>query len=443
MSSLNAMFWGETSRAMTDTSEIERYFDRLFPLFRSITGEGVRETLEILSEIVPMSVHEVPSGTEVFDWTVPGEWVVHEAYLLDPEGNKVVDIRDHNLHLLNYSAPFEGTLSRQELEPHLYTNPDHPEAIPYVTSYYERNWGFCLAHNEKTQLPDGTYEVCIDTEFKDGVLNYGEAVMEGASDREILISTNVCHPSMANNELSGPLVSAFLYRALEERADLSYTYRFVYVPETIGALAFLDRRGEHLKKNLHSGFTLTCVGDEHPITYKKSPKENSVTDRAATYVLRNQSEDFVLQDFHPLGSDERQYCSPGFDLPVGCIMRSPPTEFEAYHTSLDNKELISFEVIGETIDVLERVITLLEQNDTYVNKNPHGEPFLSKYDLISGTGAQTDVPAVQEAALWLLNQSDGTRDLIDIASTSGVDVELLRTVAEQCEQAGLLEPVSS
>lgn len=424
-----------------EATEIGEYFDRLWPLLRSLTGDGVRETHGILSELVPLRSIEIPTGTQVFDWTVPSEWRVRDAYVIDPSGERILDVWKHNLHLLGYSAPFRGTITLAELEHHLHSDPSNPEAIPYRTSYYQERWGFCISHNERQRLRDGDYEVVIDTELFEGSMTLSEAVLEGSSEDEILISTYTCHPSMANNELSGPLVAAGLYRALSGMDGRRYTYRFYFGPETIGAIAYLSFRGEHLRQHLRAGFVLTCIGDDGPFTYKRSRQRSSLADRAATYVLSNDplGEGSTALDFFPTGSDERQYCSPGFDLPVGSITRTMYGRYPEYHTSLDDRDFVSFEAISESIELCTKVCIALEMNQTYRSLCVHGEPQLGRRGLYDTLGASTDQSQRIEALMWLLNLADGDHDLLSVAERSGQSLDSLSSLADRCVEAGLLE----
>lgn len=418
-------------------SEMESYFDRLWPLHRSITGGGLRETLKILSEIIPLEIQEVPTGLQVYDWTVPREWVVHEAYLEGPNGETILDVNDHNLHLLNYSNPFHGTVSKSELDDHLFSLPDKPKAIPYVTSYYDDRWGFCISHETRRNLPEGEYKVVIKTELTDGSMTLGEAVIEGETDEEILFSTYTCHPSMANNELSGPLVTAFLYRELARRGGLRFTYRFSFAPETIGCLAFLSKRGDMLINKLQAGYNLTCVGDPGHLTYKKSRRGEALCDKAALTGLLER-EHYEVREFSPLSSNERQFCSPGFNLPVGTLMRTPPGEFAEYHTSLDDRDFVSFEAMVDSVKFCEYLVDILESNRTFVNNKPFGEPKLDKYGLHETTGGQGENLERRRAIKWVLNLSDGNHDLIDISQRSGFRFNRIREAVELCRSAGLL-----
>lgn len=420
--------------------EIAHYFDRLWPILRSITGEGVRQTHDILGELVALKRHEIPTGTNVLDWIVPKEWVVREAYVVTPHGQRILDIESNNLHLLNYSVPFRGELSRAQLDEHLYSLPDQPGAIPYVTSYYAPRWGFCLPHSQRQALAEGTYQVVVDTAHSDGSLTLSEAVLPGESEQEVLLSTYTCHPSLANNELSGPLVTAFLYRRLAAWKRRRLTYRFVFLPETIGSIAYLQLRGEHLKRQLIAGYVLTCIGDDAPFTYKRSRQGDSVADRAALYTLKG-LENPKIHNFFPQGSDERQYCSPGFDLPVGSLMRSMYGTYPEYHTSYDDRSFVSFTALQESVSVYETMLRTLDNNRSYRNLEPFGEPNLGRRGLYSPRGAAFP-PEHVTAILWVLNYSDGKHDLLDIAERSGLDFTTLTGAAASCLEAGLLEVVT-
>ncbi len=423
--------------------ELEKYFDRLWPITRSLTGNGNRETLKILSEIVTdLQVNEIPSGSQCFDWTVPPEWNIREAWIKDSKGNKIVDMADNNLHIMGYSEPFKGKLSFAELRPHLYSLPDQPDVIPYLTSYYKRRWGFCLTHNQLLSLdPNETYEVFIDSTLdENGSMTIGEAIIKGKTDKEILLSTYICHPSMANNELSGPLVTSFIYKHLKEKeGDLKYTYRFLFVPETIGSICSLVTKGEHWKKNLEAGFVVTCAGDSGPFTYKRSRRGNALPDRAAELILKQTEEYFKIRDFFPTGSDERQYCSPGFNLPVGSLMRTMYAEYPEYHTSADNKEFISFEAMEKSVKKYLEILELIEKNEKYINQMPYGEPQLGKRGLYPTLGSQKQVRDRVNAMMWVLNLADGEHDLIDISLRSKVPVKELYPVINKLLEKGLLK----
>lgn len=417
--------------------QIEALFDRLWPLLRSLTGEGVRATHDILSEYLPLQRIEVPSGTRVFDWVVPKEWVVREAYVFAPDGRRLLDVAENNLRLVNYSIPHRGTLSRAAFDAHLHSRADMPDAIPYVTSYYEPRWGFCLSQTERAGLPDGDYEIVVDTELKDGALTISEAILPGLETDEVLISTYTCHPSLANNELSGPILAAMLYRRLAAWPERRLTYRFVFAPETIGAIAYLALRGDHLREHLVAGYVATCCGLDTHFTYKRSRRGNALADRAATHALKALGREHRVRDFAPTGSDERQYCSPGFDLPVGSLMRGVYGEYAEYHTSLDTKSLINFAALQGSVDVYEAICRTLDRNVTFENLLPFGEPQLGRRGLYPTLGA-ADQSGKVKAMMWLLNLSDGSHDLLSIAERSGLSIDQLWSAAAAAESAGIL-----
>ena len=421
-------------------SEIEYYFDKLWKIHRSLTGDGNRESVKILTDLIDLKTDEVPSGTECFDWTVPPEWNVKEAWIKDKKGNKIIDFSENNLHLLGYSSPIDKKISLKELKEHIYTLPDQPDLIPYLTSYYKRRWGFCMSHNQFLKLKDEDYEVFIDSTLDDnGSMTIADAILEGSSGREILFSTYLCHPSMANNELSGPLVAAFLYRELKKLPNRYYTYRFVFLPETIGSIYYLSRYGEHLKSKMDAGFVLTCVGDSGPFTYKRSRRGDSLADRCAETVLKQTEKEFVIEDFFPSGSDERQYCSPGWNLPVGSLMRTRYGEYPEYHTSADNKDFISFASMEQSVFKYLEIITLLENNFRYKNRLPYCEPQLSKRGLYPTLGSQKEQSDFVEIMMWLLNLSDGTHDLIEISERCRIPIRKLIPVALRLVKAGILK----
>jgi len=416
---------------------IENYFDRLWPIPRSITGPGYEKSLEILSEVVPFERIEFCTGDKVLDWTIPNEWHPRKAYIIDPNGEKIADFSKNNLHLVGYSTPYKGILPLSELKKKINTLPDQPTAIPYITSYYSKAWGFCMSFEEYNELPEGDYEVLIDTELKKGKLTVGEAVLEGSSNKEILISSYLCHPSMANNELSGPLVLSFLYEAIASLNFRKYTYRFVIVPETIGSIAYLSIRGNDLKKNLLAGYQITCIGDNGQLTYKKSRDGNTLADRSAMQVMHEINNKNIIPFNPAFGSDERQYCSPGFNLPVGSLMRTMYTKYPEYHTSLDNKDLMDFKGMEETVGILASIIENIEVNSVWRNKYPYGEPQLGKRNLFRSLSDKTR-DEDEMAMWWLLNYSDGSNDLLSIANLSGHSMETLARVAAKLNEAGIL-----
>jgi len=422
-------------------NKIEKYFDRLWPITRSLTGDGNRESLKILSELIDLEITEVPSGTQCFDWNVPPEWNIKEAWIKDSKGNIIVDFSDNNLHILGYSEPFKGKLSFEELKSHLYTLPDHPDLIPYLTSYYKKRWGFCLTHNQFKKLDQNeNYEVFIDSTLdENGSMTIGEAIIKGNSDQEILFSTYICHPSLASNELSGPLVSAFIYSQLKEQKELKYTYRFIFVPETIGSIYSLSVKGEHWKKHLKAGFVITCIGDFGKFTYKRSRIGNSLPDRVVETILNQTETEFNIVDFFPSGSDERQYCSPGFNLPVGSLMRTMYGKYPEYHTSADNKNYISFEAMEKSVYKYIDVIELIEKNERYINKLPYCEPQLGKRGLYPTLGSQKSTEDIVKAIMWIINLCDGENDLITISEKSKIPVKDLFPVVDNLIENGILE----
>jgi aminopeptidase-like protein len=421
------------------TQDLESYFDRLWPICRSITGNGLRQSLDILNEIIPLEKHEIPSGTNVFDWTIPKEWNIRDAYIICPDGNRIAQFTVNNLHVVNYSIPIHQKLSWEELEPHLHHIPEMPEAIPYMTTYYKENWGFCITHNEWKKLPrEGTFEVFIDSKLEPGNLTWAECVLPGETDREVLFSTYVCHPSMANNELSGPLAQAFLYRKLAGLSKRKYTYRFLFAPETIGVIAFLAKRGELLKQKLDAGYVLTCCGDAGSFTYKRSKHRHSLADRAAEHVLKYHGEKHSVIEFAVGGSDERQYCSPGFNLPVGSLMRTPYQRYKEYHTSLDNKSFISFDALAETVEAYFKICNVLESNEHYVNVVSRCEPQLGKRGLYPSSVDPLFNREETHRLLHFLSFADGQRDLIGIAEWRNESALLYESIIEKCKKADLI-----
>jgi len=420
---------------------LEHYFDRLWPIARSLTGNGNRETLKILSELINLEIAEVPSGTLCYDWNVPAEWNIHEAWIKDSKGNKIVDFKDNNLHILGYSEPFNGKLNFEELKTHLYTLPEQPDLVPYLTSYYKLRWGFCLSHNKLLTLDkEDIYEVCIDSSLdENGSMTIGEAVIEGESEKEILFSTYICHPSMASNELSGPLVSAFIYNELKKNRNLRYTYRFLFVPETIGSIYSLSVKGEYWKKYLQAGFVITCIGDNGKYTYKKSRRGNTLPDKAVELVLKQTENEYNILDFFPSGSDERQYCSPGFNLPVGSLMRTMYGKYPYYHTSGDNKDFVSFEAMENSVNKYLEIIEVIEKNENYLNTMPFCEPQLGKRGLYPTLGSQKGTKEFVKGMMWILNLADGGNDLISISEKSKIPIKQLIPIIDKLIDNGILK----
>ena len=410
--------------------------EQLYPICRSITGNGMRESLRLLQQAVALETVEVPTGTKVFDWTVPNEWNIRDAYIKDSDGVRRVDFQRHTLHVLNYSEPVRATMTLAELRPHLFTLPEAPDLIPYRTSYYRRAWGFCLSQRQLDAMADGEYEVCIDSTLAPGSLTYGEYRIQGDTDDEVLISTHACHPSLCNDNLSGMTVACELARALA-RLSLRYSYRFVWIPGTIGAITWLAGHEDVLQRIRH-GLVLSCLGDAGPFTYKRSRRGTAEIDRAAAHVLRAGG-DGQVRDFVPYGYDERQYCSPGINLPVGCFMRTPHGEYPQYHTSADDLSLVTPDALGESVRRLLEVVQVLEENGTFVNLEPKGEPQLGRRGLYGQVGGRTDPGASEMALLWVLNYSDGACDLLDIAGRSGLAFGEVSAAARALGSAGLLE----
>jgi len=412
----------------------------LFPLCRSITGNGVRQTLRRLQQEIPLTIHEVRSGTPVLDWTVPDEWNVRGAYIANSRGERVVDFERGNLHLVSYSRPVHTTLSLAELKPHLHTLPDQPQLIPYRTTYYEDNWGFCLAQAQLEALPEDNYEVRVDTSLQPGSLTYGELRIQGATDDEILISAHCCHPSLANDNLSGIAVAVALAQFLS-RVHNRYSYRFIFAPATIGAITWLARNQDIVPRIRH-GIVLSCVGDEGMSTYKRSRHGSATVDRAVEHVLRHSNESYRVLPFEPYGYDERQYCSPGFNLPVGCLMRTPNSRFPEYHTSADHVDFVKPHALQDTLGKLHRVIELIERDRSYVNLFPYGEPQLGRRGLYEGSRGVPHLHGYELALLWVLNLSDGSKSLLDIAEQADLPFSVILRAAERLEAARLLAPAA-
>jgi len=386
----------------------------LFGICRSITGEGVRETLRYINKIVPLNILEVPSGTEVFDWKVPDEWNIKDAWVKDSKGNKVIDFKKSNLHIVSYSIPFEGEVTLDELKKHLHTLPDNPEAIPYVASYYQKEWGFCLAYDDYKNLEDSKYYVKIDSTLEQGSMTYGELIIEGKTDKEILLSTYICHPSMANNELSGPAVTTFLAKHILEQADKPfYTYRILFLPETIGSILYLSMHCEEMIKNTMAGYLLTCLGDSGNLSYLQTRCENQLVDRVTMHVLANGLNEYKLYDYLDRGSDERQYNYPSINLPVGSLMRSKYREYPEYHTSKDNLNFVTPEALHDSLMTYQKCIDALEHNHLYM-VTTFCEPHMSKYNLYPDRGAQMPSELIFKR-MNILNYCDGEHDLLSIA----------------------------
>jgi aminopeptidase-like protein len=417
-------------------SEIYGLIEELFPICRSITGHGVRESLRRLQRLIPIAISEVPSGTAVFDWTIPNEWNIRDAWIKDAAGNKVVDFRQSNLHVVSYSVPVRRRMPLAELRQHLFTIPEHPDWIPYRTSYYRESWGFCLTHRQLQLMNDGEYEVCIDSSLEPGHLTYGELLVPGEREEEFLISVHICHPSLANDNLSGVSVAAHLARHLLDRGQRRRSYRFLFIPGTIGAVTWLARNAEQLGR-VRGGVTLVCLGDASPLTYKRSLIGCAEIDRAAAWALAHSGEPGEIIDFFPYGYDERQFNSPGFRLPVGSLMRGRHGQFPEYHTSADRLDFVHPDQLAGSYHALRRLIGILEGNRRYRNLFPYGEPQLGKRGVYREMGDADQ--ARQLTMLWVLSLSDGQHSLLDIAERSGADFELIRDIARVLTNCGVLE----
>lgn len=430
-----------TPRSLSIGEEMYGWARDLFPICRSITGNGTRQTLRYLQNLLPsLALFEVPSGTKVLDWTVPDEWNICDAHVSDGNGTRVIDFRKSNLHVVGYSVPISAEMTLDELQPHLHSLPEMPEVIPYVTSYYQKRWGFCLSENARAALKPTKYKVVIDSTLVPGSLSYGELILPGSTTDEILLSTYVCHPSMANNEISGPVVTAALTRWLLSLPERRYTYRVVFIPETIGSITYLSRNLTVMKRNTVAGYVITCVGDDRKYSFLESRLGNTLADRVTRHVIRHHCPDCITYSFFERGSDERQYCSPGADLPVVSLMRSKYGTYPEYHTSLDNLELISPAGLEGTFESLRRCLTLLEKN--YVYKTTCvGEPQLGKrglYPTLSSRGSADSVRLMMN----VLAYSDGQHDLIALAERLGVPAESCIPLIEVLEKANLLERIS-
>jgi aminopeptidase-like protein len=421
-------------------TRLHAFAAQLYPICRSITGDGVRATLQLIRKHMPLEVREVPSGSQVFDWEVPLEWNIEDAYVKDSDGRKVVDFRDHNLHLVSYSEPLERQLTLAELRPNLHTHKHNPDWIPYRTSYYRRSWGFCLRGRESDRLREGKYEVRVDSSLEKGSLTYGEFVLPGRSREEVLFFTHVCHPSLANDNTSGMAIATWLADWLAQQPR-RYTYRFVFAPGTIGSLCWL-KRNEHRLARIRHGLVLGLLGDGAPLTYKRSRRGNAEIDRIAEYALRSLEPQARAIPFEPYGYDERQLCSPGFDLPVGRLTRSVNDGYAEYHSSADDLSLITPAQLEASLLACQRICEVIEADRRYINLSPKGEARLGKRGLYGATGGNS--PAAREhAMLWMLNQSDGSQSVLDIAQTSDRPFDVLAGAALELEKAGLMRAVAN
>jgi aminopeptidase-like protein len=424
---------------MTAGEELYKLVAELYPICRSITGDGVRRTLEIVDRELGggLEVTEVPTGTPVLDWTVPREWNVRDAWVADPSGRKVIDFQASNLHLVSYSVPVRATVPLAELSEHLFTLPDQPDWVPYRTSYYAERWGFCASQRLVDSLPEGDYEVCVDTTLTDGHLTYGERLVEGQSPDEVLVSCHVCHPSLANDNLSGIAVASRLARLLAKGPRPRYSYRFLFIPGTIGSITWLARNEDRLDRIRH-GLVLSGLGDPGGFTWKRSRRGDTAIDRAVAHVLGRSGRPSQVVDFSPYGYDERQYCSPGFNLPVGRLSRTPFATYPEYHTSADNLDFVGPAQLADSLEVCQEIVDVLEGDRTYLNLSPKGEPQLGRRGLYGQIGGRSDAQERQMAMLWVLNLSDGGMSLLDVAERAGLPFALVAEVAGLLEEAGLL-----
>jgi aminopeptidase-like protein len=416
--------------------EMYQLMVELYPLCRSITGDGLRETLRIIGNHIPVRIHEIPTGTPVFDWTVPLEWKINDAYIKNSKGEKILDFRHSNLHVISYSIPIRRTMPLEELKQHLFTLPDHPDWIPYRTSYYKESWGFCLSHKQYLKLEEDEYEVVIDSCLENGYLTYGEYYVKGQTSDEVLISCHTCHPSLCNDNLSGLSLSVFLAKCLSS-LELRFSYRFLYVPVTIGSITWLAQNETQVAKIKH-GLVVSCVGDPGKSTYKKSRQGDAEIDRAMAHVLKHSGAEYEVTEFIPYGYDERQFCSPAFNLPVGCLMRTPNGRFPEYHTSADNLEFVHTSSLGDSFAKTVSALSILEDNRTYINRNPKCEPQLGKrglYEMVGGPGRESRELAI----FWVLNLSDGQHTLLDIAERSCLKFDSIREAARVLVVHGLLK----
>ena len=414
--------------------------EELYPICRSITGAGLRQTLEILGRRIPLQIREVPSGTQVFDWTIPKEWNIRDAYITDPSGRRVVDFRDSNLHVVNYSVPVDAEMPLEALREHLHTLPEHPRWIPYRTSYYRETWGFCMRHADYEQLRPGNYRVYIDSTLEPGALSYGELLIPGRESDEVLISAHCCHPSLCNDNLSGVVLATAPAEYLRQR-PLRWSYRFLFIPGGIGSIAWLAANEQGTRRIRH-GLVATCVGDDGPFTYKKTRRGNAEIDQAVMHVLEHAGVRFDIDAFSPYGYDERNFGSPGFDLPVGSLSRTSFGRFPQYHSSADDLSTMRPRNLAESLDLYLRTIEVLENNGRFLNTQPKGEVQLGKRGLYGDMGGLRQRPAFEQPLLWVLNLSDGEHSLLDIAERSALPFADVAAAADALQRHALLQPLT-
>jgi aminopeptidase-like protein len=422
-------------------AEMHALMARLRPVRSSITGDGIREVFRVLGESIPLTVTRVPTGARVLDWTVPREWTLRDAYIADARGRKVVDIADSPLHVVSYSTPVRRRMSLAELRPHLYSIPEYPDWIPYRASYYRESWGFCLAHRVLESLAEGEYEVVIDATIADGYFEYAECVIPGQSEEEVLISTHACHPAMCNDNLSGVVVAWATARALLSHTPRC-THRILFIPTIIGSIVWLARN-EALVPRIGNGLVLACVGDGGAFHYKRSRRGDALVDRAAAHVISMDPSGGHVEDFVPYGYDERNYCSPGFDLPVGALARTPHGRFAQYHTSADDLDLVRPEYLAGSLDACLTILDVIENDGVYLNTSPKGEPQLGKRGLYNRTGGLSRDQHSEFALFWVLNYSDGRHSLLDIAERARLPFGVVAGAARRLGEAGLLVPANS
>lgn len=444
-------------------NEMQQLMKRLYPICRSITGNGVRQTLQIISEFIPLEIYEVPSGTNVFDWTIPKEWNINDAYIIGPNGKKIIDFQNSNLHVVSYSTPIHEKISLNDLKKNIHTLPSQPDVIPYLTSYYDENWGFCMKHNDFLKLKNGTYEVFIDSSLKEGNLTYGELYLKGKKEDEIVLSCYVCHPSLCNDSLSGVVLTTTLAKYLS-KLENNFSFRFLFIPETIGAITWLSRNENNVSKIKH-GLVVTCVGDPGKSTYKRSREGNYPIDFVVEKALKEFGEPYEILDFFPTGSDERQFCSPGFNLPFGSLMRTPYDRYPEYHTSADDLNFVKPEWLENSFLKYISIISKLEENEfnEYGNKDQHQnlnkvksnnnipiflnlfpkcEPQLGKRGLYQKIGGMKNAKHNKLAMLWVLNQSDGKHTLAEIAEKSKIEYQVLHKTAKLLQEHDLLAQIN-
>lgn len=417
--------------------EMFELVSELYPICRSITGDGVRRSLEILKRRIPLETHEVPTGTKIFDWTVPKEWNIKDAYIKNPKGEKIIDLSKSTLHVVSYSVPIHRVMRLNELRPHLFTISDRPDWIPYRTGYFKDDWGFCMSHRQMVALEDGEYEVFIDSSVDDGSMTYGELLIGGQTPDEVLISTHVCHPSLCNDNLSGVSLTTSLAEHLAT-VSLKYSYRFLFIPATFGSIAWLSRN-EHQASRIRHGLVLAGVGDRGKTTYKRSRGGDAEIDKAVIHALKHAHQEFDVIDFVPYGYDERQFCSPGFNLPVGCLMRTPHGRYAEYHTSADDLNFVQPEFLADSFWKCLSAFAVLERNATFVNQNPKCEPQLGRRGIFRPYSERSNGADPEMALLWVLNLSDGNHSLLDIAERSGLKFDVVRNAADILTEHNLLK----